>query len=280
VPTQFDVDADDIHVQLGVADFLVPQRAAGSRADGPSQEGEASSSSMAKKGQAKVHKLGRCQIMRRDEWLDRVEAPEQRRMQDEAADPVRLEQEAVAEGNVIHKQHFVAMLNQCPTVSNDRLRRLAEVTRCESFLSRSNPAKCVLRTKCLINARSRIGPSTGLVRCCCCGSRALASGGVAEARSAFVVVSGVRLMSGTRMHAPSEVAEFFLASKIEVGAVSPPPCSRPKSLQAQAGGVEATRTQSSRWGGTAYSRQQAAAVGAATAEAVAELRKQGFSVSA
>jgi hypothetical protein len=41
----------------------------------------------------------------------------------------RVHQLLVPPAQVIHKQRLVAMLNQCPTMSNDRLTRIAEGTK-------------------------------------------------------------------------------------------------------------------------------------------------------
>jgi hypothetical protein len=62
------------------------------------------------------------------------EVADLRKMEKVAADKPPYEISAfvtTSTGKVIHKQRLVAMLNQCPTMSNDRLARAAEGTNYE-----------------------------------------------------------------------------------------------------------------------------------------------------
>ena len=73
----------------------------------------------------------------RDTWFDEAgeeatKAEEEAGLCKMAADTTPYEISAYVttpSGKVIHKQRLVAMLNQCPTMSNDRLTRIAEGTR-------------------------------------------------------------------------------------------------------------------------------------------------------
>ena len=132
VPTAFECLADDIHVQLTEANFLHPICVdADSRNVAPTVTRA--------KREKKTDKEAIQEEL--DEWFG-PKGEVGGTKADEARDLVFLEKETNAkaryeisafvlspDGKRIHKQRLVAMLNECPILSNDRLTRIAEGTR-------------------------------------------------------------------------------------------------------------------------------------------------------
>jgi len=121
-PTVFECRADDVHARLHDPGFLVAQGAASAGA-----------------GRA-THEPTEKVSADNDAWYNAEGAKGD--AADEAADLLQMEADAAADlpfkisafvvspgGHRIHKQALVAMLNQCPVMSNDRLKRIAEGTR-------------------------------------------------------------------------------------------------------------------------------------------------------
>jgi hypothetical protein len=131
VPTAFECRADDVYVRLDDEGFLIiPHADAQHHDDGPRHSGgsERRSGSVGKKNEV---------VDERNIWFGETgeeattaeEVADLREMEKVAADTPPYEISAFVTtptGKVIHKQRLVAVLNQCPTMSNDRLPRIAE----------------------------------------------------------------------------------------------------------------------------------------------------------
>jgi hypothetical protein len=137
--TVFECQADDVHSMLSTAGFLLPPTLSGDGDGGSDGEQPDARAAADRKGKRKTEAPG-------DPAEDEIEwfgadglgtgtgAQELQDLLDmetgAAALPAYMVSAYVTTpaGKVIHKQRLVAMLNMCPTMSNDRLQRIAQGT--------------------------------------------------------------------------------------------------------------------------------------------------------